>query len=253
MIEIYNENCLETIDRLMTNNTKVDLIVTSPPYNLHRGIKINDKVMYDTYKDNKPNDTYYKEQCDIINAMDKILIENGVILYNLSYAQTNVECMWQLIEEIRHNTNYMIVDCITWKKPRAIPNNASPNTLTRITEFIFVLCRRSEYKTFYTNKQCVKVTEKGQKFYENIYNFIEAPNNDGSNPLNKATFSSDLVLKLLEIYAKPNSVIYDPFMGTGTTAVGVMKYGKGCGCLGSELSKGQCEYAMRRIEDFNKN
>ena len=48
------------------------------------------------------------------------------------------------------------------------------------------------------------------------------------------------------MYATKNSVVYDSFMGTGTTAVGCIKYG--CKYIGSELSKEQCEFAKERIK-----
>ena len=95
------------------------------------------------------------------------------------------------------------------------------------------------------NKEISSVRKTGQIAYKNYFNFIEAKNNDGSNDIHKATFSSELVRKLLRLYAKPDSVCYDPFMGTGTTA---------CGCIvekinyvGSEISARYVEYAEKRI------
>ena len=79
-----------------------------------------------------------------------------------------------------------------------------------------------------------------------MYNYIEAANNDGANKLNKATFSTELVLKLLNMYATKDSVVYDSFMGTGTTAVACKKYG--CKCIGSELSEAQYEYTLERLK-----
>jgi len=55
--------------------------------------------------------------------------------------------------------------------------------------------------------------------------------------LNKATFSTDFVKKLIEIYAKPNSLIYDSFMGIGTTAKGCIETKNRY--VGSELSEAQ--------------
>ena len=55
---------------------------------------------------------------------------------------------------------------------------------------------------------------------------------------------------LLNIYAKNNSVIYDPFMGTGTTAVACRQLGHSY--IGSELSPQQCEYANSRIFGVKK-
>lgn len=136
-----------------------------------------------------------------------------------------------------------------------MPNNVSPNKLTRIVEEVFVFCRKKEYKTFNANKKVTKTNAKGQKYYENIFNFIEAPNNDESCDLNKATYSSELCEKLLNIYAKPNSIIYDPFMGTGTTGIACEKFNpsKEMTCIGSELSEAQVEYSKNRLREYRNS
>ena len=111
----------------------------------------------------------------------------------------------------------------------------------------------------YTNNRHIKsVSAKtGQSYYDVQYNFIEATNNDGKCSLNQATFSSELVMQLLSMYCNSEAkrIVYDPFMGTGTTAVGCIKYDDGenkIEFLGSEISKEQCDYAMERIEDAKR-
>lgn len=131
------------------------------------------------------------------------------------------------------------------------PNNVSPNKLTRITEYVFVFCRKDEYKTFNTNKQVKSIGKNGQKFYENIFNFIEAKNNDGTCKLNKATYSSDLCEQLLKIYTPTGSNVYDPFMGTGTTAIACQNMDMDW-CFGSELSEAQCGFSKNRLEEYKR-
>jgi DNA modification methylase len=46
------------------------------------------------------------------------------------------------------------------------------------------------------------------------------------------------------MYAKENSIIYDSFMGTGTTAEACII--EKMNFIGSELSKNQVEYAKKR-------
>ena len=166
-------------------------------------------------------------------------------IYNISYGSENPETMWLLIAEIIKKTNFTVADCISWKKTTALPNTTSKNKLTRICEFIFVFVRKSEYLTFNTNKKVIKISDKGQNFYDVFYNYIEAANNDGSNELNKATFSTELVRKLLLLYTKQNDLIYDSFMGTGTTANACVLEKRNY--IGSELSKDQCNSATKRI------
>ena len=255
--KIYNENCFDTLKRLSDEGKKVNVILTSPPYNTARCVNtersreiLNQR--YDIHFDNMTDEEYHSWTKELFEEFDKVLEKNGVILYNISYGSENPNAMWEAIEAIR-STNFMIADTIIWKKSSALPNNTSSNKLTRIVEYVFVICRKNEFDTFQANKATKSVSSRGQKYYENIFNFIEAPNNDGPCKLNKATYSSDLVLNLLNIYARSNDVVYDPFMGTGTTVIGCLKYNNGDNdivCIGSELSEGQIEFAENRIGEF---
>ena len=255
--KIYNENCFDTLKRLSDEGKKVNVILTSPPYNTARCVNtersreiLNQR--YDIHFDNMTDEEYHSWTKDLFGEFDKVLEKNGVILYNISYGSENPNAMWEAIEAIR-STNFMIADTIIWKKSSALPNNTSSNKLTRIVEYVFVICRKNEFDTFQANKAIKSVSSRGQKYYENIFNFIEAPNNDGPCKLNKATYSSDLVLSLLNIYARSNDVVYDPFMGTGTTVIGCLKYNdrnNDIECIGSELSEGQIEFAENRIGEF---
>ena len=252
--KIFNEDCVVTMQRMIRGGySEVDTILTSPPYNnsrvvhTERGME-NLECRYDSYDDNMTNEEYSNWTVGLFNLFDKILKPNGKVLYNISYGSENNECMWLTIADIVRNTNFTIADSIIWKKKSALPNNVSPNKLTRITEYVFVFCRKDEYKTFGANKKVKSISEKtGQKFYENTFNFIEAKNNDGACKLNKATYSSDLCEQLLDIYTPPHSVVYDPFNGTGTTGV-ACKHKNMAWYFGSELSKKQCDYSIERIE-----
>ena len=252
MNKLYNEDCFITLNRPELQNN-VDIILTSPPYNTSRpGASDKYNKRYKFYKDKITNDEYIKWSVDLFNNYDKILKKDGVILYNLSYSSENTSLIWLTVADIIKNTEFTTADCIIWKKKSAIPNNRSKNKLTRIVEYIFVFVRKSELKSFNSNKKIVSVIKKtGQANYENIYNFIEAKNNDSNTKINKATFSSELVIKLLNIYAKKESIIYDNFIGTGTTAIGCLKTGNYY--IGSETDKEQYDYSLNRIKNYVKN
>lgn len=189
----------------------VDVVLTSPFYNTNMKAKggevitdgkiRNEFARYDKFVDVMCNDDYRSFTVDLFKGYDKVIKENGVVLYNISYGNENSECLFLTIADILTKTNFTIADVIIWKKKCALPACLSPNKLTRITEFVFVFCRKSEYMTFYTNKRHVSTRPTGQKMYENFFNFVEAANNDGANPYNGATFSSELCNYLLRIYA----------------------------------------------------
>lgn len=250
---IYNEDCFVTMQRMIKEGIKVDNIITSPFYNTNRGSEYHNTKKareqhtgrYDIHLDNMTDEEYLDFTIKLFDFYDKILIKNGCILYNLNYGGDNTHLMWRVVNDIIQHTPFTVADDIIGKKEVALPNNMSKNKLTRIVEHIFVFCRKKEFKTFNTNKSVTSVRKTGQKMYQNVYNFVEAPNNDGSCDLNKATYSTELVLKLLNIYTVKGGLVYDSFMGTGTTANACKEYG--CRFIGSEISKAQCKYAEKRL------
>lgn len=253
--KIFNEDCISFLKS--HEDFKTDCILTSPPYNTGRPSssersRNNYEGRYDIHIDNKSPEEYISWTIELFNLFDRALTENGVILYNVSYSSdgsvnsSNCDLVWRVISHIIEETPFTVADRIVWKKSSALPNNVSPNKLTRICEDVFVFCRKEEYKSFNCNKQISKVGKNGQKYYNNYYNFIEARNNDGPCSLNKATFSSELVESLLSLYCKEGNLIYDPFMGTGTTAVGAIR--SNMHYVGTEISEAQIEYAQNRIK-----
>ena len=263
MFKIFNEDCKLTMQRFVEENRKVNLILTSPPYNTQRGkTKFNEKnfnqylCRYDSEIPNMTVSDYISWTLDLFHWFDKILVKNGVVLYNLNYGSDlstpeGRNLLWLLVASIVSNTSFSVADRIVWKKNSAFPNNMSKNKLTRITEDILVFVRDSEYATFFCNKEVIGKLNKNQNLYSVYYNFISAKNNDGKNPFNKATFSTELVSKLLEIYSIKNDdsfVVYDPFGGTGTTLRGARL--RGISGLMSEISTNQCQYAQEQLDKF---
>lgn len=250
---IFCEDCTETMINMVKDGFKVDTIITSPPYNTVREgnyystQESRDRNIgrYDVYIESQTDSEYIQWTLDLFKLFDKILKRNGVILYNLSYGSENTELMWRVVYNILEYSNFTIGDNIIWKKETALPNAVSHNKLTRICEYIFVFCRKDEIATYNSNKQVSKTRANGQIYYHSKFNFINAPNNDGVCKLNKATFSTDLVLQLLDFYVSKGSIVYDPFMGTGTTA-NACKI-KGLTYVGSEISQAQCDYAKERL------
>ena len=263
--KIHTEDCLVTMSDHIDEKS-VDIVLTSPPYctcnrggknsknNLtnetHSNSKFYPTMRYDVFNDNMSEEEYIDWTIRLFNSFDRILKKDGCVLYNISYSSNRRDMLFLTIAAILQKTDFSLADMIIWKKRTALPNNTSPNKLTRIVEPVFVFARREDMDTFRCNKKVVSVRERtGQKMYENVYNFLEAPNNDGMCKLNRATYSSELCEKLLNLYGKNGMTVYDPFMGTGTTAVACKRLGMNY--IGSELSPAQTEFANNRIANDN--
>ena len=255
---IWHGDCSDCMKRMTPNS--VDVVLTSPPYNTSRSHTdfFNDhkKGRYSTryvdLNDNLTPEQYEDWTVGVFDGFDRILKENGTVLYNINYGVNTHDTMWNLIAAIQNRTNFCVADCIAWKKRNAVPNTASPNKLTRIWEPVFVFCRKDEYRTFTTNKQVVSTSKgTGQKNYENVQNFVEAKNNDGPCSIHKATYSTELCEQLLNVYCPKGGLVFDPFAGTGTTALACIKLGINYIC--SEIYDKYVELCNQRISEFNKN
>tara|TARA_R110000772_G_scaffold55_11_gene369 strand:- start:3375 stop:4226 length:852 start_codon:yes stop_codon:yes gene_type:complete len=244
--KIYCEDNKITMSNMEDNS--IDIVLTSPPYNStdskHRQNSTTDlySKRYDSYNDFKDLGEYISWTVDMFNDFDRVLKDNKPVLYNFSYGTENPHLPYILINALIEQTNWTIADTIIWKKKSALPNNVSHNRLTRIVEFVWVICRKSEIKTFQMDKEVKSTSKTGQKYYCNYFNFIDAKNNDGSNNINKAVYSTDLCNQLLNMYGKDDYVVYDPFMGVGTTAKSCVELGMDY--IGSEISQDQINYFL---------
>jgi len=231
---IYNEPNMETMAKMPS--IFLDGIVTSPPYNITG--KRKDVYYNNGYADidGLSEEEFIKIRIEEFKEFERILKDKGVILYNISYHNENPILPVLLLSEMHKNTGLTIADMISWKKGHSIPFQTSPNKLSRLVEQVYVIVKKKHLQDFEANKEVSTINEKtGQKFYKNYTNLVEAKNNDGIKCDLKASYSTDLVSKLINIYFKKGSLIYDPFNGIGTTAVACKQ--NGLNYLASEINE----------------
>ena len=146
MYKILNEDCRETLKKLKDKSIRG--VLTSPFYNTCRSTNYNKtqksrdnyEGRYDVHLDNLTDEEYIEFTISLFNDFDRVIKDNGCVLYNLSYGSENTHLMWLVVAEIIKKTEWTVADDIIWKKKSALPNNVSPNKLTRIVEHVFVFC-----------------------------------------------------------------------------------------------------------------
>lgn len=244
---IYNEPCLETMGKI--SDCCIDGIITSPPYNINT--ERSDCYYNNGYSeiDCLSEENYLTTRLQEFKEFSRIIKDKGCICYNISYAKENPILPTLLMAMVHNDTDLTLADIIAWKKPHAIPFQTSPTKLSRVTELIYILVKKESLHSFTANKEVSKINERtGQKFYKNVVNFIEAENNDKYQCALKASYSQDLCNQLIDIYFPTGSLIYDPFTGIGTTQLSCAK--KGRNFIGSEIKKGICDIAIKRITGY---
>lgn len=247
---VYNEDCKKTLNRI--KDKSIDGIITSPPYNICS--KRKDCYYNNGYSeiDGLTESEYLDVRTSEFKEFSRVIIDKGVICYNISYSKDNPVLPTLLVSKIHNETDLTIADIISWKKSNAIPFQTSPTKLSRLVELIYIFVKKEHLHDFNTNKEVSSFNENtGQKFYKNYVNLIDAKNNDGYKCKLKAAYSQELVSQLINIYFRKGSTIYDPFSGIGTTQLSCIK--SSCNYIGSELDSEHYDILIKRINDINQS
>lgn len=237
--KIYCEDCLETMKRMPDKS--IDLIVTSPPYNKngYRGYEIkktgrkgdwkNSDIKYDNYDDNMDENEYLLWQTAILNECFRVLKDKGSLFYNHKVVRANNKLYHPL--KIVLNSNFDLWQDITWDRSSSVDHNMG--YLPPTTERIFWL-KKLKPKVFKNNIN--------KSYWGEIWKFT--PKQEKEHP---APFPEDLVKTCILLTTEENDVVYDPFMGSGTTAVECVKYNRIF--IGSDISEKYTILARKRAKE----
>ena len=211
----------------------IDLVVTSPPYNLKNstgnGMKngnsgkwANAALLngYSTYDDNMPYDKYIKWQRDCLNEMMRVINDNGAIFYNHKWRVQK-----GLIQDRREIIDgFPVRQIIIWKRSGGI--NFNPGYFLPTYEVIYLIAK-SGFKLVPHANAVGDVWE----FKQELKNKHPAP------------FPVALIERIISsTYAK---IILDPFMGSGTTAIAAKKLNRNF--IGIEIAPEYCKMSKERL------
>jgi len=160
--EIYCGDTVETMKKI--NDKSINLILTSPPY-LASLRKDNHKYpgAKDIIKDNQPVKEYLSWLVDVFKEYERILSDDGVIVFNYSYTTFNPSLPYILINEVFENTGLQIYDTASWKKKSCVPLSGHPNRMTRIVEMVYIFAKNPDFKA---NKTVSSISKTGQRYFK---------------------------------------------------------------------------------------
>ena len=236
--KIYNEDCLETMQRM--NDNFVDVTVTSPPYNIGKGRKNGKRkniLSYDTYDDNLSKENYYKVCITWIKEM--LRVTKYHVFFNIQELKGNKG----IVKTIYENFSEQIKDVFIWAKTNP-PSAINDNGVSRGYEYIFCFSKDEPQKSTFNYANFSN--------YDGDYikNIIIKPVNVDKQVLKETkqhNFAFPLWLPkyFINYFSKENDLIYDPFIGVGTTATASVILKRNY--IGSEISKKYVDVANKRI------
>jgi site-specific DNA-methyltransferase (adenine-specific)/modification methylase len=230
--KIFNESCLETLARL--SDGSIDLVITSPPYNMNLRIRNGEytsrqivkelSTKYAGFSDNMPIEEYYEFHKKVL---EELLRVSNLVFYNIQIVTGSKRAIFRLIGHFAESLKEIIV----WDKGNGQPA-MQEQVLNRRSELILVFEKDYPISRQFRQAPFKRARKKGVT-------------NHG------ATFPEELIRKILENFSTEGDVVYDPFLGTGTTAIVSKKMRRRY--LGSEISEEYFEISRTKLENTEED
>jgi len=251
---IYNENCLETMGKMP--NGYVDFVITSPPY--------DDIRNYNGYK-------FEFER--IAKELYRVMKEGGVVIWVVADATVNGSETGTSFKQALYfkKIGFNIHDTMIYYKNNPMPqtgnryhqhfeymfafSKGSPKTFNPITEqtkyhgLANMKNRGQNGSLDYEKVERTKEKKVGNVFFYSVGGGISTKDKIAFQ--HPAIFPEKLVADQINTWTNENDLIYDPFMGSGTTAkIAKMLNRK---WIGSEISEEYVKISEERLNNYVTN
>ena len=224
-MKLINDDCLKVLPTL--EESSVDLIITSPPYNLGNNHHTGNK-QHKAYNDNLPEAEYQEQQLQFLNECLKVLKETGSLIYN---HKNRIRRGRQLSPyEWIFKSNFIVKQEIVWVNRS---QNFDKMRFYPFTERLYWLTKKPETKLF-----------NAINHYD-VFDWKEWKP-VGTKGNHTRAFPEKMVEDILKCFSDAK-VVLDPYMGSGTT--GVVAKNLNREFIGIELDKNYFDMAEKRIND----
>jgi site-specific DNA-methyltransferase (adenine-specific) len=239
-------DCLDIMSRMPAES--VDLVVTSPPYNLRNssgggmrngsgGLWHNASLLKGyagDYGDDMPRAEYIAWQRTCLTAMLRLLPDTGAIFYN---HKRRVQDGLEEDPRVDILLGFPVRQTITWQRAGGINFNLSYFLPT--TEVIYLICKTEKFRL---TQGSDPTSPKAACGVGDVWSISQQDKKNG----HPAPFPVDIPLRC--IGSTDAKVVLDPFMGSGTTALAAEMLGRKW--IGIEVAQTYVEQAERRLTDW---
>jgi modification methylase len=225
-------DCVEIMQKMPEKS--IDLVVTSPPYNLKnstgngmkdgRGGKWANAALqkgYQNHDDNMPHDQYVAWQRKCLEEMMRLLKDDGAIFYNHKWRVQNG--LLQDRQDIV--SDFPVRQIIIWHRNGGI--NFNKGYFLPTYEVIYLIAKKK-----------FKLASKA-----NAWGDVWDIGQDLNNP-HPAPFPTELIQRIIS--STNADIVLDPFVGSGTTALTARQLGRKY--IGIDISSEYCKMAESRTE-----
>jgi site-specific DNA-methyltransferase (adenine-specific) len=268
--KIYQEDCLHFMKKIIRNGVSVDVIVTSPPYNINKN--------YRSYVDKKERNEYLSWLSEIARTSYTILKNEASFFLNVSGAPSDSLLPLEVAKAF-FDSGYKLQNTIHWIKSISIEKEDLAKTgsfsqsknvslghfkpiisqrfLNDFHEYIFHFTKDGDVKLDklaigvpYQDKSNIgrwKSSKEDKRDRGNVW-FIPYQTIRKERP-HPAIFPERLPYLCIKLHGiKKGMLVYDPFMGIGNTALACIQLN--VNFIGTEIDYGYIQSAKERIDNL---
>lgn len=226
-IKLKNCDYVELINEMLEQNIKIDLILTDPPYCVSRNHQLGFSNMGRAGMDYGEWD-YNFDQKEWIIKTSKLVRDGGsIIIFN---DWKNISYMCEALQE----SGYEIKDLIRWEKNNPMPRNVNSRYVTDFEVAIWAVKGKKKW-TF--NKP------ESIPYLRPVFKSGLVPG--GKKRIHPTQKHLGIIEEIIKIHSNQGDLIFDPFSGSGTTALACKNLGRNF--IGSEIEKEYYDKAIKRL------
>ena len=250
--DLHCGDCLDILPTLPAES--VDVVVTSPPYNLG--------IAYGRYSDTRQEDDYLNWMTDVAAALRRVMRPDASFFLNIAGSSTQPWLPFELIVRLRKL--FVLQNHIVWVKSiatttaGAVGHNkpvGGKRFLNRNHEHLFhltltgdvVLDRLAVGVPFADKSNIARrghaqdMRCRGDTWFV-PYRTVQTKRDKFDHP---GTYPVDLPRWCIKLHGRPSAVVLDPFAGAGTTLIAAAL--EGAHGIGIEIDPAYVETARARL------
>lgn len=232
------------------NRNSVQLIVTSPPYNIGK-----------SYETRSPLDLYVREQAQAISECVRVLHPKGSLCWQVGNHVQSGEIfpLDMVLYPVFAKHGLKLRNRIVWHFEHGLH---CTKRLSGRYETILWFTKSDDYVF---NLDAIRVPSKypGKKYFKgpklgqlscnplgknpgDVWIFPNVKNNHVEKTIHPCQFPVELVERLVLSLTRPNDIVFDPFMGVGSSVIAALKNGRiGYGC---DVVREFVDIAWKRVD-----
>ena len=246
MVELNKIYCMDNLEFMRElPDESVDCIITSPPYCFGKE--------YDKYEDSNVDFSQYSEWLqEIFKESYRILKDGGRIFVNVQPVFSEHFPTHHVVSNLMSNCGFTWGGEILWEKNNYNCNytawgswcSPSQPYLKYTWEYIEYFYKNSPKHP--GNKENIDIV--GDEFKKwTTAKWAIAPERRQAEIGHPAMFPEELVERILKLFTFKGDVVYDPFVGAGTTCVVCEKMERKY--IGTDISENYCDISRKRIQE----